>query len=233
MMPASIINGFKGTGIYPYNPRWYILRKVPGGPASNSTTTSPSSEPATASHSSTSTTPGLPSYSALYHHYSVKEEELFQTRYEEGYDLFDLKYMYVSWLEINHPEVVPADHYFLTPAMDAVGSPSVAEMFSHVIPCEPVQTNESSSLNDCSPILLSTSDRPPTSNGGSPSVASNGRSSVTSNNRPPTSNDDSPPVTSSDLPSTSNGSPSSGHLPTSSTIICSPTSDTVSSPSSD
>ena len=95
MSPSSIIDGFRGTGIYPYNPET-VLHKVPSidptfnsttaGSACNSATTSPSSDPITASCSFNSTT----SDSALHNHeYSAEEEERSQTRYEE----------YMSWLE--------------------------------------------------------------------------------------------------------------------------------------
>ena len=136
MSPSSIINGFRGTGIYPYNPET-VLHKVPSidptfnsttaGSACNSTTTSPSSDPVTASCSFNSTT----SDSALHNHeYSAKEEERFQTRYEE----------YMSWLEIHHPEAVPEDRYLLSPATDTGDSPSLTDLFSHVTPCEPPAT---------------------------------------------------------------------------------------------
>ena len=80
-----------------------------------STKASHSSDSATASHFSTHS---LLSDSALLNRqYSAEEEEWFQTWYEEGYDLFDPKY--VSWLELHHPEAVPADCY-LSPAVDIV-----------------------------------------------------------------------------------------------------------------
>ena len=72
MIPSSIINGFRGTGIYPYNPE-AVLHKVPSadtstttGPASNPATASPSTVTANDSHSSNSTTSSLPADSALH-----------------------------------------------------------------------------------------------------------------------------------------------------------------------
>ena len=40
------------------------------------------------------------------------KEDLYQQRFEEGYDLFDLDY--ILWLEQHHPEALPADRYKLT-----------------------------------------------------------------------------------------------------------------------
>ena len=42
------------------------------------------------------------------------KEDLYQQRFEEGYDLFDPDY--ILWLEQHHPEALPADRYKLTSA---------------------------------------------------------------------------------------------------------------------
>ena len=43
-----------------------------------------------------------------YSQFTPLEEELFKTRYENGYDLF-IDPIYVSWLAVNHPEALPED----------------------------------------------------------------------------------------------------------------------------
>ena len=43
-----------------------------------------------------------------YSQFTSLEEELFKTRYENGYDLF-IDPNYVSWLAMNHPEALPGD----------------------------------------------------------------------------------------------------------------------------
>ena len=43
-----------------------------------------------------------------YSQFTPLEEELFKTRYENGYDLF-IDPNYVSWLAMNHPEALPED----------------------------------------------------------------------------------------------------------------------------
>lgn len=45
--------------------------------------------------------------------FTPEQEEKFQKRHEEGYDLYDPEY--VSWLERNHPESLPPDRYTLAP----------------------------------------------------------------------------------------------------------------------
>ena len=46
----------------------------------------------------------------------------YERRFEEGYDLYDPTYM--AWLEVNHPEAVPADRYMLTPTPRVAKVPS-------------------------------------------------------------------------------------------------------------
>ena len=41
--------------------------------------------------------------------FPIGQEQCFQTRFEEGYDLMDPEYLH--WLEINHPDSVPADRH--------------------------------------------------------------------------------------------------------------------------
>ena len=49
--------------------------------------------------------------------FTQKQETLFQMRYEEQYYVYDLEY--VAWLEVNHPEAIPADRYSLITAPTA------------------------------------------------------------------------------------------------------------------
>ena len=42
------------------------------------------------------------------------KEDLYQQRFEKGYDLFDPDY--ILWLEQHYPEALPADRYKLTSA---------------------------------------------------------------------------------------------------------------------
>ena len=56
--------------------------------------------------------------------------ELFEKRYNKGYNLYDPDYL--SWLEVNHPDAVPVDRHSFT----SVGTcTSVVEEFTHVTSC--------------------------------------------------------------------------------------------------
>ena len=44
------------------------------------------------------------------HHFSKEQEDLFQKRIDEGYDIF-VDEDYVSWLEIDHPEILQKSTY--------------------------------------------------------------------------------------------------------------------------
>ena len=53
------------------------------------------------------------------------EEALYQRRFEEGYDIFDSRYL--TWLEQFHPEAVPADRYTLISA-PVMSTPQVSSL---------------------------------------------------------------------------------------------------------
>ncbi len=65
--------------------------------------------------------------------WSADKVALFECRLEEGYNLPDPEYL--SWLEVNHPELVPTDWYSLTSAGE-----SVADAFVLVLPATPITT---------------------------------------------------------------------------------------------
>ena len=64
--------------------------------------------------------------------FSVEQEELFQKRFNEGYNLY-IDPNYVEWLAINHPEALPYDR----PTSNY--SDSLIAHFSHVIPETPLE----------------------------------------------------------------------------------------------
>ena len=49
--------------------------------------------------------------------FSVEQEERFRERFEEGYDLIDPEHL--RWLEINHPDSIPADRHMLVLAPES------------------------------------------------------------------------------------------------------------------
>ena len=67
-----------------------------------------------------------------------KKEELFQRRFEEGYDIYDSEYL--EWLERNHPVSVPADRYTLVSASEQ--QPSISDFFSNITPMQAVDLDD-------------------------------------------------------------------------------------------
>ena len=86
MLPQTIINGFRSCGVYPFDPKAVLDHDLPQGIMDNDLE-EPTNHP-----------PVDPPQ------FTFEEEAIFQTRYEEKYDIYtDPKY--VAWLKVNHPEV--------------------------------------------------------------------------------------------------------------------------------
>lgn len=73
--------------------------------------------------------------------FSIEQEQRFQTRFEEGYDLMDSEYL--CWLEKDHPDSVPADRHMLVLAPESSGgmiedNPTLTGVFSYVQPSSPL-----------------------------------------------------------------------------------------------
>ena len=83
MTPVNICSGFRKCGIYPYDQNAIKCGVTPQNPD----------------------TPDESSVSTESEMVFTEEERLYQTRYEEGYNLFDGKYM--KWLKQNHPTFQP------------------------------------------------------------------------------------------------------------------------------
>ena len=106
MVPASIISAFKCCGVYPFNPKAVLYHdpcaskdKVSEA-ESNSSGAQPSvSTPAVERAEDTSSESNSNSLTELF---TAEKEILYNTRYTEGYNVHDPKY--VSWLKINHPD---------------------------------------------------------------------------------------------------------------------------------
>lgn len=61
--------------------------------------------------------------------FTSEKEDLFQHRFEEGYDLLDPEYL--SWLRLNHPDAVPSDESSVSdffsdiPALSPIDVPTI------------------------------------------------------------------------------------------------------------
>ena len=98
MTPANICSGFRTCGIHPFNRN---AIKIPGtvaskvsGESGESGDSVEMSENDKEANSTPNPVGGEPSF-------TPEEEKLYETRYEEGYNIFDAKY--IKWLELNHP----------------------------------------------------------------------------------------------------------------------------------
>ena len=105
MTQSTVIKGFKHCGVYLFNKDIVLDRNMHDTTCTSDNVSSfpvGSSVQSTTGNTSNSHTPRSSDSQNTDYLFSPQEEERFQKCYEEGYDLFDLKY--VSWIEINHPE---------------------------------------------------------------------------------------------------------------------------------
>ena len=69
--------------------------------------------------------------------FTDEELELFERRYEEGYNIY-IDHNYVRWLELHHPESLPADRYSLSSTTEVSGFMSVADQYLSIAPEVPL-----------------------------------------------------------------------------------------------
>ena len=113
MIPANIISGFRTCGVYPFNPK-AVLDHDPCVSKNNNPKSTDGNNPTDGDLLSGSVPVAgdhlqqldNDSSSIISKHgnelFTAEEEILYQTRYSEGYDLHDPKY--ISWLKISHPD---------------------------------------------------------------------------------------------------------------------------------
>ena len=146
MIPMVICAVFRRCGIYPFNPQVIDCSISTENPEAS--LTRPSDE-------QTETENGLMENGDenTVTEFSTEQEQRFQTRFEEGYDLMDSEYL--RWLEINHPDSVPADRHMLVLAPESCGgvsedNPTLTDVFLYVSPLivtEYATSSNSTSLN--------------------------------------------------------------------------------------
>lgn len=105
-LPETICSGFRRAGIVPFCPD-VLLKRCPGSMEVDEDVC----ETSTSQHSSTETLDKVNDCSSDNPTFSPEKEELYQRRFEEGYDLFDEDYE--RWLHNSHPEVLESivDHF--------------------------------------------------------------------------------------------------------------------------
>ena len=117
--PLNILSGFKKCGIHPLNPGEVSDRQLapskavnaacssqpeciskPKTSATDNSSEAHGSAPTTSLHGSTSTQCSSNSSNKLF---TLEQHNLFQRRFDEGYDLKDAEYS--AWLKLHHPEI--------------------------------------------------------------------------------------------------------------------------------
>ena len=160
MTPSTICSGFRRCGVYPFNPNAIDCRLT--AEEGEESKAREGEHTLSAEGSEDHTTPrgenedhrvnedswrressGFVSADDMHfdsdaNQTDSKKEELYQRRFEEGYDIYDSEYL--EWLEKNHPESVPADRYSLVSAAEQ--QPSVSEYFSHITPMQPIDQED-------------------------------------------------------------------------------------------
>ena len=138
MTPTVICAGFRRCGVYPFNPQAIDCSISTDNPEATLTRPSdqqPEKENDFMENGDENTVT----------EFSVEQEERFRERFEEGYDLIDPEYL--RWLEINHPDSIPADRHMLVLAPESSAdvsedNPTLTDVFSFVQPSSPIPTTE-------------------------------------------------------------------------------------------
>ena len=133
MTPSTICSGFRRCGVYPFNPNAIDCRlaaRKEGSEAQEGPSKGGEGEHGGSEDDYRDESGELDGYVPAGWHcdsdanpVDSKKEELYQQRFEEGYDIYDSEYF--EWLEKNHPESVPAYRYTLISASEQ--QPSVSE----------------------------------------------------------------------------------------------------------
>ena len=138
MTPTVICAGFRRCSVYPFNPQTIDCSISTENPEAS--LTRPSDE-------QTETEDGLMENGGenTITEFSIEQEQHFRTRFEGGYDLMDPEHLH--WLEINHPDSVPADRHMLVLAPESSGgvsedSRTLTDVFSFVQPSSPLTMTE-------------------------------------------------------------------------------------------
>ena len=94
------MHGFRKCGNYPINPGEVSDRQL--APSKAVRLKNPSLSHSSSDFTLSSSADSQPEEKLLPSIFTKEQEALYQTRYEEGYDVYDCSY--VTWLQLNHPE---------------------------------------------------------------------------------------------------------------------------------
>ena len=146
MTPANICSGFRKCGIYPYNPDatdCSISTNNPAEQQGNHTRDNKMNRDEDGDGSQ-SGEESDDQFDPLFT-FSAEKDQLFQLRYEEGYDLYDQEYLH--WRSIHHPSAVPDDPD-PSPELPQAPEASLTDLFDFITPRDPLTF-----IDDSSPVL--------------------------------------------------------------------------------
>ena len=132
LTPGNIVAGFRKCGIHPFNQQAIPLAHEA---ATVSTEPSTTNDPLTTEEDG-SITNTEPENTASKVTFTPEQIDLFNTRFTEGYDIYDDQ-QYVTWLQLAHPEAVP--NSITTPSPEG---PSVLGEFSNVSLIDPLPVDD-------------------------------------------------------------------------------------------
>ena len=156
-LPAVICSGFAKAGIIPFDPEC-LLKRCPGTEGAveirQKKSDCKSGEKQSTEDECQPNSSGSPALSL-----PPEKEELFERRFDEGYDIYDAEY--VSWLHIHHPDADTSsfiDFFPDTPALTPVdgNTPNDAHQLSSS-PSSGYQPSNNSSSPDAAPLTSSSS----------------------------------------------------------------------------
>ena len=223
LTPANIISGFKSCGIYPFNLKAVldhnpcmstedVNSKNNLNGEGRSIMQQDSGTQESSHHESTTDNSNIMSFTA-------EEEILFDTRYTEGYNLYDLRY--IAWLKV-HPEescenfVSLIDHFpdatspEVVPVSSGAGVSTPLEVIDQVIQS---QNSPGDPIADLTPVHENIT-LVPTRLCASPLVSNLKSSNMPTSNNPATS----PRITNADISTASSSTTSNISTPSSSTV---------------
>ena len=131
LTPVNIMAGFRKSGAFPLNPGVIDDRQVAPSFAVRSSAKSPS---LSSGSQYSDSSPSLKSVSTSAP-FSPEEDQMYRTRYEEGYDLHDSRY--AEWLAINHPVDAKSCTSMVTHVSDNSSTNALSEVLKLPQPTSP------------------------------------------------------------------------------------------------
>ena len=103
IQPSTIVSGFRKVGVYPFD-----LTAIKPSNSESTAVTKPSDFITTSTPQHKFESSQVKSYIPSAISFSEDQINLFERRYDNGYDIYDDQ-MYVAWLQQQHPDDLPVE----------------------------------------------------------------------------------------------------------------------------